>query len=80
MAAIPTVNDDAERFYNAANSGRLDKYGEFVFIDNIAKNYSYTHDQAGELSWSTLMTLVSYNREQSYVESVANKMMNESNK
>lgn len=63
-------------YYNIAGSERLEKWGEWVLIDSLAKTYNYTHDQVFALSWSEAMTMIAYNREAAYVENKAVEIRN----
>ncbi len=60
---------------------RLDKYGEFLVIDTLCLNYNYTHEQAFNLSWSEVMTIIAINKDKSYTDAEMHKanMKHESN-
>ena len=63
-----------------AAGDRFKKYGEFVIIDSLAKQYSYSHEDVFKLSWGECMNLVAYNREYSYVENKAREYSRKSAK
>ena len=58
----------------------MDKYGEFVIVDSLAKTYGYTHDQVFDLSWREAFTMVALNREQQYIESRAAELKRQADK
>lgn len=58
----------------------MQKYGEFVIIDNLAIRYNYTHDQVFDLSWREAYTMIALGREQQYIESRASEMKREHEK
>jgi len=53
---------------------RLNKYGEFIIIDKIAKEYGYSHDDVFNLSWREVYTIVALSREQAYIEAKATRL------
>ncbi len=59
---------------------RLNKYGEFSYIDLLATTYNYTHDQVFALSWSEAMTMLAYNKEKDYVQQKVNQIQEAANK
>jgi len=58
----------------------MDKYGEFIIIDKLAKDYGYTHDEAFNLSWRQAYTIIALNREQAYIEYKSAELKRESEK
>ena len=68
---MPVYKPEAATYWEMAGSERLEKFGEFAHIDSLAKTYGYSHEQVFKLSWSEVMTFIYYNKEYSYVESVA---------
>ena len=58
----------------------MDKYGEFVLIDKLARDYAYTHDEAFDLSWRQAYTIICLGREQSYIEYKSSELKRESEK
>jgi len=69
-----------DSYFNIANEGRLDKFGEFPLIDFLASTYNYTHEQVFLLSWSEALTMIAYNREKAYVNHKAQDIYREANK
>lgn len=65
-------------FWEVAAGDRMKKYKEFPLIDSLARTYSYTHEQAFNLSWREAYTMIALNREQAYIEHVASEMKRKS--
>jgi len=77
---IPSPDATTDHFWKIYAGDRMDKYGEFVLIDKIAKHYSYTHEQVFNLSWREAYTIIALNREQAYIEHKATEAKRESEK
>ncbi len=77
MGSIPPINETADHFWKLVAGQRMEKYGEFVFIDRIAKEYKYTHDQVFNMSWREVYTILALNREQGYIEHKVDELKRE---
>jgi hypothetical protein len=67
-------------FWEVAGGERLDKYADFLFIDRIAQQYNYTHEQVFLLSWDEVLTIIVLNREREYIEYTAQTLKRASEK
>jgi len=69
-------------YYQLVAGDRFKKYGEFMLLDRIAKDYNYTHDEVFDLSWREAYTIHALTLERNYVEGRASQMKrtHESNK
>ena len=54
-----------------AGAKRIEKFGDFVIVDNLVKQYSgvYSHDDILNLDVLMVHNLILYNRNLSYIES-----------
>jgi len=59
---------------------RLKKYGEFLMLDKIAKDYGYTHAEVFKLSWREAYTIHALNLERSYIEARTSELKSEHDK
>ncbi len=57
-------------FFDMAGSKTLEKWGDFMLIDNLCKIYpQYTHDDIWDMELITVNNLIILNREMGYVNS-----------
>ena len=68
LAAIPVVDPANEVYWDAAGGADLQQFGQFVHIDRLALDYNYTHEQAFDLSWSEVMTIIVLGRRRDVVD------------
>ena len=66
-------------YWDMAGGERLNKYGDFAYIDQIASSYNYTHEEVFLLSWDEVLTIIVYNREKNYVEQTAQTLKRQAN-
>ena len=72
LAAIPMTAEQTKMnsFFEMAGSKRLEKWGDFVLIDQLCKTYpQYTHDDIWEMEVIFVNNLILLNRESGYVNS-----------
>ena len=72
MESIPKTAEQIKMdgFYELAGSKRLEKWGDFMFIDQLCKTYpQYTHDDIWEMELILVNNLILLNREMGYVNS-----------
>jgi len=59
-----------DNFFEMAGSKRLEKWGDFILIDQLCKTYpQYTHDNIFDMELITVNNLIILNREMTYVNS-----------
>jgi hypothetical protein len=72
LAAIPMTAEQTKMnsFFEMAGSKRLEKWGDFMLIDQLCKTYpQYTHDDIWEMEVIFVNNLILLNRESGYVNS-----------
>lgn len=72
LAAIPMTAEQTKMnsFFDMAGSKRLEKWGDFMLIDQLCKSYpQYTHDDIWEMEVIFVNNLILFNREMGYVNS-----------
>ena len=72
LAAVPMTAEQTKMnsFFEMAGSKRLEKWGDFVLIDQLCKSYpQYTHDDIWEMEVIFVNNLILLNRESGYVNS-----------
>ena len=72
LAAIPMTAEQIKMnsFFEMAGSKRLEKWGDFMLIDQLCKTYpQYTHDDIWEMEVIFVNNLILLNRESGYVNS-----------
>ena len=72
MSAIPSsqTQKEASKFAEIAGAKRLEKFGDFLLIDNLVKMYSvYTHEDLFDMEVVMVEQLILMNKTLSYVES-----------
>ena len=66
-------------FFDMAGSKRLEKWGDFVLIDQLCKSYpQYTHDDIWEMEVIFVNNLILLNREMGYVNSKTQEIQRKS--
>lgn len=81
LEAIPSTAEQTKMnsFYDMAGSKRLEKWGDFMFIDQLCKTYSqYTHDNIWDMELITVNNLIILNRELGYVNSKTQEIQRKS--
>ena len=71
---MPSADDLLDHYYKLASGDRFKKYGEFMLLDRIARDYRYSHDEVFNLSWREAYTIHALGLERNYVESKAGEM------
>ena len=72
LAAVPMTAEQTKMnsFFEMAGSKRLEKWGDFMLIDQLCKTYpQYTHDDIWEMEVIFVNNLILLNRESGYVNS-----------
>jgi hypothetical protein len=72
LAAVPMTAEQTKMnsFFEMAGSKRLEKWGDFMLIDQLCKSYpQYTHDDIWEMEVIFVNNLILLNRESGYVNS-----------
>ena len=72
LAAVPMTAEQTKMnsFFEMAGSKRLEKWGDFMLIDQLCKTYpQYTHDDIWEMEVIFVNNLILLNREMGYVNS-----------
>lgn len=72
MDRIPKTAEQIkmDNFFEMAGSKRLEKWGDFILIDQLCKTYpQYTHDNIFDMELITVNNLIILNREMTYVNS-----------
>lgn len=72
LAAIPMTAEQTKMnsFFEMAGSKRLEKWGDFMLIDQLCKSYpQYKHDDIWEMEVIFVNNLILLNRESGYVNS-----------
>jgi hypothetical protein len=73
IEAIPQDNESAA-IYQQAGIAKLQGFGDLITIDNLAKQYNYTHEQAYALDWEFVATLSYMHRLQDSINMKAQKI------
>jgi len=66
--------------YQQAGASKLNPFNELITIDNLAKQYSYTHDEVFNLEWEFVYTLKYVHMLQGEVQTKANEIRRNRNK
>jgi hypothetical protein len=74
LNSLPISDDKMQLYWEMAGGERLAKYGDFLFIDQIANQYNYTHQEVFLLTWDEVLTIIVLNREKSYTEHLAHSL------
>jgi len=68
-----------DNFFEMAGSKRLEKWGDFILIDQLCKTYpQYTHDNIFDMELITVNNLIILNREMAYVNSKTQEIQRKS--
>ena len=68
-----------DNFFEMAGSKRLEKWGDFILIDQLCKTYpQYTHDKIFDMELITVNNLIILNREMAYVNSKTQEIQRKS--
>jgi hypothetical protein len=59
-----------QNYYELAGARRLEKWGDFLLIDNLCKSYpQYKHEDIWQMELILVNNLILLNREQTYLNS-----------
>tara|TARA_R110000823_G_scaffold291155_1_gene409527 strand:+ start:72 stop:374 length:303 start_codon:yes stop_codon:yes gene_type:complete len=81
LAAVPMTAEQTKMnsFFEMAGSKRLEKWGDFMLIDQLCKSYpQYTHDDIWEMEVIFVNNLILFNRESWYVNSKTQEIQRKS--
>ena len=81
MDRIPKTAEQIkmDNFFEMAGSKRLEKWGDFILIDQLCKTYpQYTHDNIFDMELITVNNLIILNREMTYVNSKTQEIQRKS--
>ncbi len=81
MDRIPKTAEQLkmDNFFEMAGSKRLEKWGDFILIDQLCKTYpQYTHDNIFDMELITVNNLIILNREMAYVNSKTQEIQRKS--